>query len=128
MKIKPIIIIYIFLLLFGGRCLAQQIYLDTSLLVGKWKLVKIFDKKNNEIELSDCAKKEYIEFKNSIITNVSYRTYKNNCNAEKKICNYKAEDKMIDMNSISCFNFVSLNEELLTLEISGINMSFQKEK
>lgn len=126
MKIKPIIIIYAFLLLFGGRSFAQRIYLDKSLLVGKWKLIKVFDKKSNEIELSECAKKEYIEFKNSVMTNISYRNYKSNCSAEKTICNYKIEDTMIDMSSISCFNFISLNGELLIVEISGISMSFRK--
>ncbi len=127
MKIKPAFIIYIFLLLFGGRSFAQRVYLEKSLLVGKWKLVKVFNEKNNEIELSECAKKEYIEFKNSVITNVSYRTQKNNCSVEKTICNYKVEGEMIDMSSISCFNFISLNEKLLTVKISGINMSFRKE-
>lgn len=127
MKINPTITIYIIFLLFGGKAFSQKFYLDKSLLSGKWQLVKVVDKNNNEIELSECARKEYIEFKNSVITNVSYRTYKNICNAEKTICNYTTEDNIIDMSSISCFKFISLKEKLLTVQISGINMSFRKE-
>ena len=129
------IIINIFLLLFCGRSFSQSFYervprsfYDKSLLVGKWKLIKVIDENNKEIELSECAKKEYIEFKNSSITNVSYIERNNTCHAEKHICSYLDHDKtFFELTAISCFKFTSLNKSLLTVRISGMNMIFEKE-
>jgi hypothetical protein len=90
---------------------------DKNLLKGKWKLIKYTEKdvEHEALNLSDCAQRNYLEFKDSILIKTIHTDYPKPC--LKTVLSYRLFGlNLIEKNRGPSMKIISLNDSLLVIK------------